>query len=636
MRRFSHKRIRDIFIRVVEGNVTQASLALQMNVSTRTIRSDLKEINALLCASGNRLIYDRKKGVLIQVDDEENLARLVDDARRPWKDIRSASERRRALLTALLAQSHGLSLAALEAEWFISIYSLRNDISLLKRHFALYEITIIAEGGDCFRLEGSELSLRRCLYEHLLSAREAEEEYQDVFCSPVTMQEIKKILSHYFAGHGFIFSDVNLRFFTLMCGIIRERIQHEHWLFDYDFAHCEPGWRSAAGELLHLLLAEPQKTLPEGEIHFLAMNLAAFCTALPDHMEEVGFYDTERVVMHHFLSYISTAWFCEVNYDEAMRKNLLNHIKAMRIRINNGITIVNPLIEQIKRHYPLMYEMTLAAFSELEHFFTSTINDDEIGYLVMHIGAILDTPNYGSANEKISALVVSDQGMASTRLVCQKIVKAYADITILQCLSVEQYHALASIEEDIVISMAPIEEKNRRVISLSPLPERWELEKIKYYLLADNVTPVTMLNYFSAEHFFIMAQADYTKESVIQLLSTHLRIKGKVDEHYLPSVLEREARASTLLDEKLAIPHPLGLVALSTMVTVAIFPQGIEWDPGKTVKLVFMLAISEDAFIDSMHIYDYLTNILDNDVIDRLSQCTTWTEFMAISQKYFL
>lgn len=109
-----------------------------------------------------------------------------------------------------------------------------------------------------------------------------------------------------------------------------------------------------------------------------------------------------------------------------------------------------------------------------------------------------------------------------------------------------------------------------------------------------------------------------------------------MDERYLVSVLEREERASTLLDDKIAIPHPLGLVALSTMVTVAVFPNGIEWDAGKIVKMVFMLAISEDAFVDSMLIYDYLTNILDDDVIDVLSQCASYPAFMSRSQKYFL
>ena len=145
-----------------------------------------------------------------------------------------------------------------------------------------------------------------------------------------------------------------------------------------------------------------------------------------------------------------------------------------------------------------------------------------------------------------------------------------------------------------------------------------------------------MVNYFSANHFFVFEHSTHNKASLIRFLSSQLELQGRVGSHYLDSVLERENRASTLLDDKIAIPHPLGLLALSTMVTVAVFPQGIEWDPGKHVKLVFMLAISEDAFVDSMLIYDYLTNILDDDVIDALSRCTSYADFMLLSQKYFL
>ena len=145
-----------------------------------------------------------------------------------------------------------------------------------------------------------------------------------------------------------------------------------------------------------------------------------------------------------------------------------------------------------------------------------------------------------------------------------------------------------------------------------------------------------MVNYFSPEHFFVFTEHQHDKASLIHFLSAQLVRQGRVDERYLASVLEREDRASTLLDDKIAIPHPLGLVALSTMVTVAVFPNGIEWDAGKMVKMVFMLAISEDAFVDSMLIYDYLTNILDDDVIDVLSQCASYPAFMSRSQKYFL
>lgn len=635
MRLFINKRVRDIFILIANGTATQVSLAKEMNVSTRTIRSDLKALSDIIAGAGNRLVYDRKKGFSIQVDNPQSHRSLLEQSQQPWKESRSIAERRRALLTALLRQRDEVSLETLEATWFISIYSLRNDITLLKRHFALYDIIIHSEGADRFKLLGSELALRRCMYDHLLRAREAEEEYAALFDAPMTMSDIKPLLSHYLVRNGLVISDVNLRFLALSCGISAERIRRGNWLLDYEFANCDPALKNIARDILRLFSQESTAT-PQSETDYIAMNLAAFCTTPDSEVAQALASEADRAVMNHYLSYVSASWFCDVFYDEPSRISLLNHIKAMRLRVNNGITIINPLIEQIKRHYPLMYEITLAAFSELEHFFHSKISDDEIGYLVMHIGAILEETHLKDTNHRLSALLVSEQGGASARLVCQKITRMYPQVVIEHCLSVEQYKACDTVAESIVISLVNIEEKNRRVIQLPPLPERWQLENMKYFLSTEATPPKAMANYFSAEHFFVFDGHSHSKASLIRYLSGYLLKQGRVDEHYLASVLERESRASTLLDDKIAIPHPLGLVALSTMVTVAIFPSGIEWDTGKSVKLVFMLAISEDAFVDSMLIYDYLTNILDDDVIDALSQCTSFEAFMTLSQKYFL
>ena len=174
------------------------------------------------------------------------------------------------------------------------------------------------------------------------------------------------------------------------------------------------------------------------------------------------------------------------------------------------------------------------------------------------------------------------------------------------------------------------------MFNLPALPERWQLENIKYYLTTHRSPADTVMNYFSPAHFLIFEQSEHNKDSLIEFLARRLESTGKVDARYLPSVVEREAHASTLLADKIAIPHPMGLVASTTQVTVAVFPQGIEWDAGKVVKLVFMLAISEDAFVDSMIIYDYLTNILDDDIIDKLSSLDTFADFMCLSGRFFI
>lgn len=635
MRLFTSKRVRDIFMTLAQGDITQAALAKEMKVSTRTIRTDLKEVSDIVSQSGNRLIYTRKNGFSLQINNPDAFHVLLSQCQQPWKEVRSGAERRAAMLEALLFDEQGVVLSALEAEWFISIYSLRNDMTLLKRHVALYQLSIVSEGEDIFRLRGSEIAFRRCIYDHRLRLSQAADSSNNTALIAATV-DCKNLLSRCLAEKKLTISDANLRFLSLITGIAQERMTRGKWLLDFEFCDAEPGWKTLAETLLQSLCANQTVRFPQSEIDFTTMNLVAFCTpAASSHLLSEQ-YSVERMIMNHFLSYVSTAWFINVNYDALSQATLLSHIRAMRVRVNNAITIVNPLLEQIKRHYPLMYELTLSAFSELDQFFKATVSADEIGYLVMHIGAILEESISHQSGRGMRALMVSDQGMASTRVVCQKLVSMYPGLNIARQISVEQYNLMFHIEEDIVISLVNIVEKNKRIITLPPFPERGQLESIKYYLVSETQPVNAMLNYFSAKHFFVLDAGDFTKSSLITFLCDRLNKQGRVADNFLSSVLDREARASTLLDDKIAIPHPLGPVAFSTVVSVAIFPDGIEWDNGKRVKLVFMLAISEDEFIDSMLIYDFLTNILDEDIIGKISQCDDYNEFITISKKYFI
>lgn len=634
MRLFTSKRVRDIFMTLAQGDITQSALAKEMKVSTRTIRTDLKEVGDIVRQSGNRLIYTRKKGFSLQISDPDALHLLLHQCQQPWKETRSGAERRAAMLEALLFDEQGVMLAELEAEWFISIYSLRNDMALLKRHVSLYQLRIVSEGDDIFKLKGSEIAFRRCIYDHQLRLTQATD------CGNNTdlvraYPDCRNVLSRFLSDKKLEISDANLHFLSLIVAIAQERMARGKWLLDFEFCDAEPGWKTLAEALLQSLWINPAVPFPQSEIDFTAMNLIAFCTTTSSHNWVPEAYSVERTIMNHFLSYVSTSWFINVNYDALSQATLLSHIRAMRVRVNNAITIVNPLLEQIKCHYPLMYELTLSAFSELDQFFTASISADEIGYLVMHIGAILEESICHQSGQGMRALVVSDQGMASTRVVCQKIMSLYPGLHIVRQISVEQYSLMSHVEEDIVISLVNIVEKNKRIILLPPFPERWQLENIKYYLVSETQPVNAMLNYFSADNFFVLNAGDYTKSSLITFLCDRLNAQARVNDHFLASVLDREMRASTLLDDKIAIPHPLAPIALSTLVSVTIFPDGIEWDTGKRVKLVFMLAISEDHFIDSMLIYDFLTNILHDDIIENISQCNNYNEFITTSKKYF-
>ncbi|VTR55485.1 Probable licABCH operon regulator [Serratia fonticola] len=67
--------------------------------------------------------------------------------------------------------------------------------------------------------------------------------------------------------------------------------------------------------------------------------------------------------MDYILSYINSHYNYNLQNDKQLRADLLTHIKTMITRVKYQINIPNPLLANIKQHYPMAYDVTLAAVS---------------------------------------------------------------------------------------------------------------------------------------------------------------------------------------------------------------------------------------------------------------------------------
>jgi lichenan operon transcriptional antiterminator len=102
-----------------------------------------------------------------------------------------------------------------------------------------------------------------------------------------------------------------------------------------------------------------------------------------------------------------------------------------------------------------------------------------------------------------------------------------------------------------------------------------------------------------------------TKE---ELLNTMVR--KLVEDHYasyafLASILEREELGQTNLNNILAIPHPMSLMAFKSVRPVAVIPNGIDWGDGHLVKFVFLFSITKQDYANIEYIYDLLLELMD-------------------------
>ena len=100
--------------------------------------------------------------------------------------------------------------------------------------------------------------------------------------------------------------------------------------------------------------------------------------------------DDDEALVDYILRFINSQYNYNLLNDKQLHADLLTHIKTMITRVRYQIMIPNPLLENIKQHYPMAWDMTLAAVSGWGKYTPYTIVNMRSGLLVLHIGVGLE------------------------------------------------------------------------------------------------------------------------------------------------------------------------------------------------------------------------------------------------------
>ena len=66
------------------------------------------------------------------------------------------------------------------------------------------------------------------------------------------------------------------------------------------------------------------------------------------------------------------------------------HVAPMINRLKNNITIKNPMLDEIKKQYKVMFDLTWLITGSISNALNVTITEDEIGFLTLHFLSALE------------------------------------------------------------------------------------------------------------------------------------------------------------------------------------------------------------------------------------------------------
>lgn len=635
---FTQQRHNQIFAQILNEVVPQDELAKRFSVSTRTIRSDINEINEVIQNYSAHIVYERGHGYRLKIEDEALFATFTQQKDEDSNIPRTSKERIDALLLKLLMLSLPVKLDDIAEEWFISRGTLQQDMGAVREQLQKYQIALESIPHQGIRLNGSEWAIRACMTETLWRRYCAQLTPELATFRPdcldnLDLTYIDKVLHNSMNRFDIRISNEGHLYLVFNCAVTILRITRGHELTStVKNDDSEEVIRKACDEISKGLIYFLGNDLSSAELDFLHDQIIAQRISNQDSSTQKSGSHSE--LSEYILNYINELYNYDLRNDEKLKKDLNTHLAALITRLQYHISTPNPLLSDIKQYYPFAYDVTLSALtSASKQLLPHPINEDELGYLAVHIGVSLER-NYGAGSiRQTDVLVVTDAGNSTFRVVESKIMREFPQLKFSRGLTLQEYESLEEVSEDFVITTVRISEKNKPVIKIAPFPTPYQLEQVGRLAMVDQTRPYIIERFFD-ERFFMVINEKISQGTLFQMVCHKLQQEGYVTADFYPSLQERESIVSTLLGEGIALPHSLGLLANKTVVATIVAPQGIEWnkETKENAYVVFLLAISKADYEEAMAIYDLFVTFVKEKTTRRLINVKNFNEFQVIAK----
>ncbi|PWC09557.1 transcription antiterminator BglG [Brenneria roseae subsp. americana] len=631
---FPNQRLAQLFDMLQNETLPQDELAQRLSVSTRTVRADITALNALLARHGAQFVLSRGNGYRLEIDDPVRYQALQETRPRPRRIPRTSQERIHALVVRFLTSAFSLKLEDLADAWFVSRATLQSDMADVREWLGRYDLILETRPRHGMKLFGDEMAIRACLTDLLWGLAQQDNDnplITEEALTPGMLAHLTDILHDCFSQCHIRLTDEGERFLRLYCAVALRRISEGYPLPEFVADNVDDdvddNVQEAAHRIADILQQLTGKPLSAAEENWLKVHIAA--RQIQDIAPSTISADDDEALVNYILRYINTQYNYNLLGDEQLHADLLTHIKTMITRVRYQINIPNPLLDNIKQHYPMAWDMTLAAVSSWGKYSPYVISENEIGFLVLHIGVGLERHYDIGYQRQPRVLLVCDTGNSTIRMIEALLLRKYPQIEVTRTMTLRDYEQRAAIDEDFVIATARVMEKDKPVVIMTPFPTDYQLEQIGKLVLVDRTRPWILEKYFDANHFRIIRQP-MSQQTLFEQLCRQLEKEGYVDADFFPSVVERESIVSTMLGEGIALPHSLGLLARKTVVYTVLAPAGIQWGD-ETAYVIFLLAISKNEYEEAMAIYDLFVTFLRERAMTQLRDSRDFADFKTVA-----
>ena len=584
-------------------------IAKMLNVSTKTIRNEIHKINSSL--NLNYIISQKGTGYLIneQIQLEKEYA---------------SEQNIQYLILKKILNHDFYNFYELADELFISESNLQRYIKRVNEIIQKRNSSIkICRQQNQLYLNGTETEKRQITTYFLMNELNQYNfnlsMYQSLFLR-IDILELQKIITEFNNSHHLNLRDVEIISLVIHVALMLERvIRGNEIINEVDFVNDE--YNHLSIQFANILQIRYEIKLNKSEIKYLSLLLAGKVPSI----EENDINEVKQFIQQLIIE-INESFDVDLQQDSKFADNFLIHLIGLKRRITNHTFLNNPLIKELQKNFPVIYDMSVFIALKIQEFFSTQLYEDEIGYITLHLMGAIERL-HTSLHKKI--VLIYPFGQAAYDYIVKKINHIH-DLEIEICCQLSMFDAfqIKEYQPDLVISFVHIEEKvGYPIYVCHNLLLEEDIENI-YNILKGNHT--FKKNVFFEKELFHIYNDIENKEDVIHRLCESLYYKGYVDQQYEGLVLAREQIAPTAYGSMFAIPHAVKKAGFATRIAVALLDKPIDWNQQK-VRLVFLFCLTKERNEEFDLLFEKLVGLLDESKkVRELLKCKKYEEFLEL------
>lgn len=591
--------------------ITGKELSRLLGVSDRTIRSDIDTINKHF--SDELIQSNIRLGYSLDVEKYNQLYVEEDDI------PQTPAQRCTYLMQQLLIHEDGINLTFLQEDIYVSGYSIENDIKRVRKTLEKYDTLKLVRSKNYIYLKGNEIDKRK-LYKDLLSD-ETQGNFLNLnklamFYKDFDLIQVTDVLIRILKEHHYNIKESMFPMLILHIGISIERMLN-YQFYKTDIRNDEliaSEEYKIAKEYYEKLQDLLSLELREDEICLLALLISNKSGQYQPHHIQIdeNSIDIQELIQEVVMP-IEKKLHIHFHEDEDFMSGLKMHLQGLVDRYKQNINADNLFVHEIKKNYPLVFEMGVSVGKTLEESLNITINESEMGFIALHFGAAYERLN---RNNKFKAVMIIPYNQSFSSLGRKKLESMFSErLEILDTFNIFEEAKVLALNPDLLITTIPLShDLDILTIQVSMFINN-EDESLIFQSLAklerkrfQNVFNQKISQLINEDYFYMnLDLKDST--AVIEYLCDRLYEGGVVNKFFKKGVLKREEMSPTSFIYSFATPHSFGDYVNIPTISVALLKNPIDWGAYK-VKLVILLAINEEDHETLKIFFDWLSQAI--------------------------